>query len=194
MVSRDSIRNYAIILSGSAGRLVLSLVYFVIVANSLSLQQFGVFAAVSGVGIVLSRLLAFGFVSPLFRTATVRHRLTGTYLAGFAALAALSLPLILLLGLALHHLIFASDIGRAAFLSIILGEVIGWRLLEIVAIVNNGLKRYAIAAQIVIAGSVIRTIADIPAVQSGGCTDGRDGRLAPHALALATRALCTADA
>jgi O-antigen/teichoic acid export membrane protein len=161
MLNGTMIRNYAVILSGSAGRLVLSLVYFVIVANGLSLQDFGIFAAVSATGIVLSRMLAFGFISPLFRTATTRHRLTGAYLPGFCVLGLLSLPLIAVLGWGLHSMIFARDVALTVFALIIIGEVIGWRLLEVVAIINNGLKRYALAAQIVIIGSVIRTAAAI---------------------------------
>ncbi len=161
MLNGTMIRNYAVILSGSAGRLVLSLVYFVIVANGLSLQDFGLFATISATGIVLSRVLAFGFISPLFRTATTRHRLIGAYLPGFCVLGLLSLPVIALLGWSLHAALFARDVGLTAFALIITGEVIGWRLLEVVAIVNNGLRRYAIAAQIVIIGSIIRTLAAI---------------------------------
>jgi O-antigen/teichoic acid export membrane protein len=161
MLNGTTIRNYAVILSGSAGRLVLSLLYFVIVANGLSLQDFGIFATASAMGIVLSRVLAFGFISPLFRTATARHRLTGAYLAGFAALAIVSLPLIVAIGWGIHASLFARDISLSVFALIIMGEVLGWRLLEVVAIVNNGMKRYALAAQIVIIGSIIRTLAAI---------------------------------
>ena len=84
---RTTIFAYLTILSGSAGRLVISLVYFLIVANTLTLAEFGIFATASAVGVILSRLLAFGFISPVYRVATVKPRLLGSYLAGFAVLA-----------------------------------------------------------------------------------------------------------
>ncbi len=59
--SRAAILSYLTILSGSAGRLVISLVYFLIVANTLTLGEFGLFATASSTGLILSRLLAFGF-------------------------------------------------------------------------------------------------------------------------------------
>ncbi len=153
------LRQYLTILGGSAGRLVLSLVYFLIVANGLSLADFGLFATISATGIVLSRLLAFGFVSPLYRTATVRHRLIGTYCAGFAGLAVLSLPVILIVALGLYHLAFASQTQLSTFALIMAGEILGWRLLEIIVIINNGMGRFARASAIVIAGSAVRMVA-----------------------------------
>lgn len=95
MPDRAIISAYLAILSGSAGRLLISLVYFLIVANRLTLAEFGLFATASATWMILSRLLAFGFVSPLYHVATVKPRLLGAYLAGFAALGLASLPLIL---------------------------------------------------------------------------------------------------
>ena len=54
---RAAIFAYLTILSGSAGRLVISLVYFLIVANTLTLGEFGLFATASATGVILSRLL-----------------------------------------------------------------------------------------------------------------------------------------
>ena len=73
--NRSSIRAYLSMIGGSAGRLVISLVYFIAIANTLSISDFGLFATASACGIMLSRLLAFGFVSPLYRIATVKTRL-----------------------------------------------------------------------------------------------------------------------
>jgi len=39
---------------GSAGRLVISLVYFIAIANTLSINEFGLFATASACGIMLS--------------------------------------------------------------------------------------------------------------------------------------------
>jgi O-antigen/teichoic acid export membrane protein len=156
---RASIAAYLTILSGSAGRLVISLVYFLIVANTLTLGEFGIFATASATGVILSRLLAFGFVSPVYRVATVKPRLLGAYLAGFAGLGLLSLPLIALAGWAAYALLFSGKVALLPFALIILAEVLGWRLVELVAIVNNGMRRFREAALLVIVGSGFRTLA-----------------------------------
>ena len=156
---RATIFAYLTILSGSAGRLVISLVYFLIVANTLTLGEFGLFATASSTGLILSRLLAFGFISPLYRVATVKPRLLGAYLSGFAGLSALSLPLIVAAAGAAYLLLFAERLALMPFAVIIVAEVLGWRLVEVVAIVNNGLRRFRQAALLVIIGSGLRTIA-----------------------------------
>ncbi|KRE06351.1 hypothetical protein ASE63_24300 [Bosea sp. Root381] len=156
---RAAILAYLTILSGSAGRLVIALVYFLIVANALTLGEFGLFATASATGLILSRLLAFGFISPLYRVATVKPRLLGTYLAGFAGLAALSLPLIAGVAACIHLLLFADRLSIVSFSAIIVAEVLGWRVVEVVAIVNNGLRRFRQAAVLVIIGSSLRTVA-----------------------------------
>lgn len=156
---RASIAAYLTILSGSAGRLVISLVYFLIVANTLTLGEFGIFATASATGVILSRLLAFGFVSPVYRVATVKPRLLGAYLAGFAGLGLASLPLILLAGWVAYALLFAGKVALLPFALIILAEVLGWRLVELVAIINNGMRRFREAALLVIIGSGLRTLA-----------------------------------
>lgn len=156
---RTTIFAYLTILSGSAGRLVISLVYFLIVANTLTLGDFGLFATASATGLILSRLLAFGFVSPVYRIATVKPRLLGAYLAGFAGLSLASLPLILLAAALVYGLLFAGRLAILPFALILLAEILCWRLLEVVAIVNNGLRRFRQAALLVIIGSGLRTVA-----------------------------------
>ncbi|HEY5796664.1 MAG TPA: lipopolysaccharide biosynthesis protein [Bosea sp. (in: a-proteobacteria)] len=156
---RAAILAYLTILSGSAGRLVISLVYFLIVANTLTLGEFGLFATASATGLILSRLLAFGFVSPVYRVATVKPRLLGAYLAGFAALGLCSLPVIALAAALVYLLLFADRLAVLPFALILVAEVLCWRLVEVVAIVNNGLRRFRQAALLVIIGSSLRTIA-----------------------------------
>lgn len=158
---RATISAYLTILSGSAGRLIISLVYFLIVANTLTLGEFGLFATASSAGLILSRLLAFGFVSPLYRVATVKPRLLGAYLAGFFGLAAISLPIIVLAAAAVYWLLFQERLALLPFACIIVAEVLGWRLVEVVAIVNNGLRRFRGAAVLVILGSSLRTLAAV---------------------------------
>lgn len=169
---RNAIFAYLTILSGSAGRLVISLVYFLIVANTLTLGEFGLFATASATGLILSRLLAFGFVSPLYRVATVKPRLLGSYAAGFAGLALLSAPLIALAAAGAYWALFEGRLAVLPFALIVLAEILGWRLVEVVAIVNNGLRRFREAALLVIIGSSLRTLAAILFYLSGQASLG----------------------
>ncbi|CAN7229875.1 lipopolysaccharide biosynthesis protein [Pararhizobium sp. LjRoot255] len=153
------IHAYLSMTGGSAGRLVLSLVYFICVANGLSIAEFGLFATASAAGIMISRVLAFGFMSPLYRVATVKPRLVGTYTAGFVVGAVLSLPLIAILSLAIYYAVFARDMALGVFLALMAAEIICWRGLEVVAIVLNGLGRFGRAALLVVIGTGIRTAA-----------------------------------
>ncbi len=157
MVDTDFARDYLKVASGSVGRLVISLAYFLIAANVLSLDAFGYFATASAAGVILVRVIGFGYISPLFRAATVRPRLIGVYLAGFWAAVVISLPLAAGLALLLHVTLFR-DMPFAAFV-LILGAEFCWRLLEMVAIINNGLRRFGLASTLVLIGSGIRTLA-----------------------------------
>jgi O-antigen/teichoic acid export membrane protein len=150
------IRDYLTMATGSVGRLVIALAYFLVAANVLSLSDFGLFATTSAAGIVLARVAAFGFISPLFRAATVRRRLTGVYLAGFLAMFGLSLPVVALLAALIKPVVF-SAMAWWPFALILAAEIIGWRLLEVVAIINNGQRAFARATTLVLVGSLVRT-------------------------------------
>ena len=152
------VRSYTSTLSGSAGRLLISLIYFISLANSLSIGDFGLFATASAVGVVLSRIVSFGFVSPLYRVATVKHRILGTYYAGYLAAAFLSLPVLALAAGGVFTLFFKGQISAAAFAAIVIAEAILWRGLEVVAIINNGLNRFGRAAILVVAGTMSRAV------------------------------------
>lgn len=158
---RKTVLDYLTITSGVLGRLAISFVYFLIVANVLSLADFGVFASASAAGLVISRLLAFGFISPVYRAATVKPRLLGVYAAGLALFGLLSLPLVFLAAGVAHGLVFEGRLGFGWFLLVIAAEVLCWRVVEYVVIALNGLSRFARAAALVIAGSAVRTAAAI---------------------------------
>ncbi|NDW07018.1 lipopolysaccharide biosynthesis protein [Jiella pacifica] len=163
----DLLRDYASLLAGSGGRLVLSLAYFVSVANGLSVGDFGLFATASATGIVLSRIAGFGFVSPLYRTATRRPQLIGAYTAGFLAALCLSLPLVAIAAIGFFLVFFDGEMAPAAFIAVVLAEVLCWRLLEVVVIVNNGMGRFFTGAVIVIVGSGLRALAALAFVGLG---------------------------
>lgn len=152
-------RDYATLLAGSAGRLVLSLAYFAAVANALSIAEFGLFATASATGVVLSRIAGFGFVSPLYRAATGRPRLVGVYTAGYLAALALSLPAVALVAAGFYLAVFRGEMALLPFAAIAVAEVLCWRSLEVVCIVNNGLGRFGRASLLVVAGSGAKALA-----------------------------------
>ncbi len=185
----QTIAAYASLISGSAGRLVISLAYFVSVANALSIADFGLFATASAMGVLLSRLLAFGFVSPLYRVATVKRRLLGTFFAGLLAGGIASLPLIALSAAAVFALLFAGDMAPIVFVTFMVAEVIFWRATEIVIIVLNGLNRFARAALLLILATAVRAVAAVAFAAFA------DGSLATWAIFyLAANAVCLAIA
>ncbi|WP_265516768.1 lipopolysaccharide biosynthesis protein [Nitratireductor luteus] len=160
MRSKQSVlRDYFSAISGSAGRLVFSLAYFVVLANALTISEFGVFATASATGVMLSRILGFGFIAPLYRIATVKPRLLGAYTVGFLAMSALSLPVVAVAGGVMYLVFFQADMAPAAFALVIAAEALLWRPAEAVIIVNNGLNRFGRGAFLVILGTAIRAAA-----------------------------------
>jgi O-antigen/teichoic acid export membrane protein len=155
------IRDYFSVISGSAGRLVISLAYFVALANTLSIAEFGLFATASATGVVLSRLVSFGFVSPLYRISTVKPQLIGAYTGGFLAAVVVSLPIFILAAYLMHLIFFGADLALGTFAVIVAAEALLWRSLEVVVIVNNGMNRFGRAALLVIIGTALRAMAAV---------------------------------
>lgn len=156
---RGLLRDYFSAISGSAGRLVFSLVYFVALANTLSIADFGLFATASAAGVMLSRTLAFGFISALYRTATIRPLLIGTFTAGFAMMTVLSLPVLIAASALTYFVFFAGDVSPSVFAMVVFAEALLWRPVEVVMIVNNGLGRFGRAAFLSILTTAIKALA-----------------------------------
>jgi O-antigen/teichoic acid export membrane protein len=155
----SAIRGYAHLLGGSAARLVLSLVYFVSLTSALKIAEFGFFATSAAVGLVLSRLVAFGYGANLFVIAATRARLLGPYLGNFLVWLVLSLPLCLVAALAVHWAFFEGAGKLGPYLVIVAVEVIVWRLLDVVAAINSGLGRFGFSAATYNLGFLARTLA-----------------------------------
>ncbi|MBV2144300.1 lipopolysaccharide biosynthesis protein [Falsochrobactrum sp. TDYN1] len=156
------LHDYLSLISGSVGRLVVSLVYFIALANTLPTSDFGIFATASGAGVVLSRLVSLGFTSPLYRIATVKPRLLGTYTAGYLSAIVLSLPLLALGSWLVYFAFFRRDISFLPFAIVaVAAEALLWRSAEVVIIVNNGLRRFGIAAGLVVFGTLTRAVAAV---------------------------------
>jgi O-antigen/teichoic acid export membrane protein len=158
---REVAGAYLTAVSGSAGRLVFSLLYFVALANALTIAEFGLFATASAAGVMLSRILAFGFVSAVYRAATVRPRLIGVFTAGFLFLSVLSLPVLAIASWLIFAIFFDGDMPASAFAAVVFAEALLWRPTELAVIVNNGMGRFGRAAILVILGTVLRAAAAV---------------------------------
>ncbi len=188
---RGLVTDYLSAISGSAGRLVFSLVYFIALANALSIPDFGLFATASAAGVMLSRLLAFGFVSSVYRIATVRPRLIGVFTAGFLLLAVLSLPVLGLAAWVVFAIFFDGQMSAAAFATVIAAEALLWRPAELVIIVNNGRGKFGRAALLSIMGGALRALAALAfiATASSDLATWCWAYLAANAAALAISAI-----
>jgi O-antigen/teichoic acid export membrane protein len=160
-VNLTIVRRYLAALSGAGGRVVISLFYFISLANALSVSEFGLFATASATGVVLSRIIGFGFTSPLYRAATVKPRLIGVFSGGFLFFAALSLPVFALLAWLAHWYFFGDALSLSIFLIIVVTEALIWRTAEVIIIVNNGLNNFGRASALVILGTAVRALAAI---------------------------------
>ncbi|BCH18804.1 MULTISPECIES: lipopolysaccharide biosynthesis protein [unclassified Mesorhizobium] len=155
---RRLVRDYLSAISGAGGRLVFSLAYFIALANTLSIAEFGMFATASAAGVMLSRILAFGFISALYRTATIRPNLIGTFTAGFLLLGAISLPLLAAAAYGVYLVFFASTVPLSVFAAIVFAEALLWRPVEVALIVNNGLGKFGRAALMTILATALRAL------------------------------------
>ncbi|MCA0028355.1 MULTISPECIES: lipopolysaccharide biosynthesis protein [unclassified Mesorhizobium] len=153
---RGLVRDYFSAISGAGGRLVFSLAYFIALANTLSIAEFGMFATASAAGVMLSRLLAFGFISALYRTATIRPNLIGTFTAGFLLLGIVSLPLLAAASYIVYLIFFASTVPLPVFAATVFAEALLWRPVEVALIVNNGLGKFGRAAVLAILATALR--------------------------------------
>ncbi|RUV29577.1 MAG: lipopolysaccharide biosynthesis protein [Mesorhizobium sp.] len=155
---RGLVRDYLSAISGAGGRLVFSLAYFIALANTLSIAEFGMFATASAAGVMLSRVLAFGFISALYRTATIRPNLIGTFTAGFLLLGVISLPLLAAASYGVYLVFFASTVPLSVFAAIVFAEALLWRPVEVALIVNNGLGKFGRAALLTILATALRAL------------------------------------
>ncbi|CAA2144380.1 lipopolysaccharide biosynthesis protein [Methylobacterium bullatum] len=165
---RTVLIGYGQLLAGAGGRLALQMIYFLVLANTLSLAEMGVFASVSAAGVMIGCLAGFGFQSFVMRSAAGRRSSMGGYLAVYYACFGLALPIMLGLSLALYVLLFRNVIALPGYLAIIVVEVALWRQIELLVQVNNGLGRYAAAATVVSLPVGFRAAAAVAFWAAGG--------------------------
>lgn len=157
--TRKLVLDYSALLSGQLGRLVFSLIYFLTITRTLDLGDFGIFATGSAIGIVLSRLTGFGYISPLYRVATTKPLLIGAYTGGYAVGFVASLAPIAAVAWLLYALLYSELVSLSVFLLIVGAEVLFWRSLEMVIVVNNGLNRFLTGSMLAIAGVAAKAAA-----------------------------------
>ena len=164
---RTQFSSYLQVFAGTGVRLGLQAVYFFILANTLSLNDMGVFASASSTGIMISCFSGFGFASLAFRASAGKRRTLGGYLAVFYVSWLIALPLCLAASLPVFYLLFTTSISLTAFALIILVETGTWRIVEMIHQVNNGLGRYASASLAISFGSALRTAGAVAFAASG---------------------------
>ena len=71
---RRAVESYCQLLAGTFSRVGLQAVYFVVLANTLSLSAMGIFASVSAAGLMIASFSGLGFGSLSFRAAAGRPR------------------------------------------------------------------------------------------------------------------------
>ncbi|WP_213773163.1 hypothetical protein [Bradyrhizobium sp. dw_78] len=164
---RGQLANYLQVFAGAGARLGLQAVYFLILANTLSLHDMGVFASTSSTGIMIGCFSGLGFSSFAFRAAAGKRRTLGGYLAVFYASWLISLPLCLAAALPVFYLLFTPSLSLTAFIAIILVESGTWRIVEMIHQVNNGLGRYGSASFVISLGTALRSAGAVAFLASG---------------------------
>lgn len=159
LVRPVTVWNYLQLLSGSVGRLGLSLIYFLALTRSLNLADFGFFASAVAVGTVLARLATFGYAANLMQVSATRRRVIGHYagIYGFWMLA--SLPVCFLVAWGIYRVSFGASGRLMAYLFVIASETVVWRVLDTIATVNSGLGRFGYAAAGINVGTCARALA-----------------------------------
>lgn len=168
LAQRRAVVDYIKVLSGASGRLALQTVYFLILANTLSLRQMGIFASISAAGMIIGCFTGLGFQGVLFRAAAARPRSLGGVFAAYYVAFAASLPIGFAAAGGLYWLLFAPSIGLAGYFTIIAVEIGLWRFIEMLGQVNNGLGRFGAAAHVLMASAALRALAALAFLAAGG--------------------------
>jgi O-antigen/teichoic acid export membrane protein len=163
---RRAVENYCKVLAGTSARLLLQAAYFFLLANTLSLAGMGVFASASAAGLMIASFSGLGFGSLAFRAAAGRPRLLGRYLGLFYGGLLLTTPIGLAASLPVYYWLFAGSLP--AFLIIIFVEAVVWRVVEVLAVTQNGMGRFTTGAFAITAASGIRAAGALAFALAGG--------------------------
>jgi O-antigen/teichoic acid export membrane protein len=158
---RQYLGQYLTIVSGSVARVTIQGVYFVLLANTLSLTDFGLFAGISAAGLIIGAFAGLGFASAAFRTAATKSRLVGRYLASLYVTFLVSMPLCIGAAYLLYEFAFSGRLALSTYLALAVSDIVLWRLLEVVSQVNNGLGKFFQASLGPVIGSASRLVAAV---------------------------------
>lgn len=153
---RRTVASYCQLLAGTAGRVGLQAVYFFVLANTLSLPAMGIFASASAAGLMLASFSGLGFGSLAFRAAASRPRLLDRYLGLFFGTLCFTAPLGVLIALPFYGVLFAHAISLPAFITILLVEMVVWRIVELLTTVHNGMGDFTSGSMTITTASAIR--------------------------------------
>ena len=145
---REALKSQAYILSGSGSRMISALGYFLILINTLSLEDYGIFVALVAAGLMIGNTGTYGFLAPTFRAHTEKAKSMGAFTGALIIYGLLWLPISLAGALLVHFLFFADYASLTVTLIIVSGEALFIRLVDVSYNINIARGRYAIAALI----------------------------------------------
>lgn len=145
------------ILTGTVARLALQLAFFLMLTNTLTIADFGVFATITSLSLIASRATGFGLPF-LVLHATLKDRLLGATLASNAFWFVVSTPILAGVAALAHPFLLGDRLPLQAFLLLVVADVLFWRTLEVVAVVNDGRRRFTASALWLAAGVVTKIV------------------------------------
>lgn len=162
MAYRDlwqKLRGSALILMGTGSRMIAALVYFLLLVNGLSLEDYGVFVSLLASALIISNGGTYGFMAPTFRAQTEQAPDREAYLGGLILYALAWLPITFAAALLVYLLLFSAYVSFSTMLLIITGEAVFMRVLGACYELNVANNRYGFAATINLLSVVPRMVA-----------------------------------
>lgn len=144
----QKLRGSVLILTGTGSRMVSALVYFLLLVNGLSLEDYGVFISILASALIISNGGTYGFMAPTFRAQTEKAYDREAYFGGLILYALVWLPITFLAAIVVYLLLFSAYASLTTMLLIIAGEAIFMRVLAASYELNIATNRYGFAAAI----------------------------------------------
>ncbi len=168
--TKTMVTSFSTLLARDFSTLLIQTFYFLLLANTLTLANMGIFAAILSVGMIIGSTMGLGYEELSYRNAVQKPRLLGSYLAGTYFALAMSLPAGLAVSVLIYFLVFASKVSLISFLEVMAVELLLWRIIEIYSLLNEGLGHFGKIMKIFILSYTLRAIAALVFWQ-GGYTD-----------------------
>jgi len=160
--------NYIRVLAGTGGRLVLLAVYFLALANTLTLADMGNFAAASAIANMIGAFNGFGFAAIAFQAAAGRRRLLRPYYGIFLISSAATLPIGLAISMPFYFAIFKDAMPLHTFMMIMVADFFMYRLCEGLLKIRNGLGDFSHASWLSVVMTIFRATGALLFAAMGG--------------------------